>query len=62
MNIEITNVSLSPNYFHDMVPELALEIAELCTKSDNHLMMCTRAAYANRGPQVYHLLIAHSKE
>lgn len=61
MNIEITNVSLSPTYFSEVIPELVDEIGELCVRSSSHLMMCTRAAYANRGGQVYRVLVAHSK-
>lgn len=61
MNIEITNVSLSPTYFSEVIPELADEISELCVRSHNHLMMITRTAYANRGSQVYRVIVSNNR-
>lgn len=62
MNIEIKNVSLAPNYFSNMDTELQSSLASMCSKSDEHLMMITRAAWANRGKDVLTLLLHNARK
>lgn len=61
MNIEIKNVSLAPNYLSHLGVEVCAALALMCTKSDEHLMMVTRAAMANRGDSVFCMLVDNSR-
>lgn len=62
MNIEITSVSLAPGYFAGFDPHLVDSLLDMSISKTEHRLMLMRAAYANRGENVFKKMVKYRKK